>query len=63
MTRDEYIKAIDLLNLWTRAYYTEDAPLASDEEYDSLYNKVLEYESQNKSEILEYSPTQKIGGA
>lgn len=63
MTRDEYIKAIDLLNLWARAYYTEDAPLASDEEYDSLYNKVLEYESQNKSEILEYSPTQKIGGA
>ena len=42
MTRDEYIKAIDLLNLWTRAYYTEDAPLASDEEYDSLYNKGLE---------------------
>ena len=63
MTRDEYIKAIDLLNLWARAYYTEDAPLASDEEYDSLYNKVLEYESQNKSEILKYSPTQKIGGA
>lgn len=63
MTKDEYLKAVDKLNLWARAYYTDDNPLASDEEYDKLYNEVLEFESKNKDEILSYSPTQKIGGA
>lgn len=63
ITKDEYLKAVDKLNLWARAYYTDDNPLASDEEYDKLYNEVLEFESKNKDEILSYSPTQKIGGA
>ncbi|VYS97919.1 NAD-dependent DNA ligase LigA [Campylobacter ureolyticus] len=63
MTRDEYIKAIDLLNLWARAYYMYNKPLVTDEEYDNLYNKVLEYESQHPNFIESYSQTQKIGRA
>ena len=30
----EYLKKVALANLWMRAYYEEDEPLASDEEYD-----------------------------
>lgn len=63
MNKEEYTKNIQTLNSWARAYYTYDAPIASDEEYDRLYHSVLEFEKNNPSEILSHSPTQKIGGA
>lgn len=63
MTKNEYLKAVETLNLWAKAYYTDDAPLASDSEYDELYHKVLDYEKSNPDEVLSYSPTQKVGGA
>ena len=40
MTKQEYEKAVDTLNAWAKAYYDEDEPLASDEEYDALYHAV-----------------------
>ncbi|NLK66252.1 MAG: NAD-dependent DNA ligase LigA [Campylobacteraceae bacterium] len=61
-TYDEYLKAVETLNLWAKAYYTDDEPLASDDEYDTLYRAVLEYENTNPDKTLSYSPTQKIGG-
>ncbi|PSM52548.1 DNA ligase, NAD-dependent [Campylobacter blaseri] len=63
MKKDDYLKAVETLNLWAKAYYTDDNPLASDEEYDRLYHSVIEFEKENPNEILSYSPTQKIGGA
>lgn len=61
MTKEEYIKSVDLLNSWAKAYYVDDAPLVTDEEYDNLYKKVVEFEKNNENEILSFSPTQRVG--
>ncbi|KEA46411.1 NAD-dependent DNA ligase LigA [Campylobacter mucosalis] len=63
MVKKDYEKAIETLNLWAKAYYTDDAPLASDAEYDALYHAVLEYETKNPADISLFSPTSRIGGA
>lgn len=62
MSFDEYKKNVERLNLWARAYYTKDSPVATDDEYDALYHQILDYEAQNSDKILPYSPTQRIGG-
>ncbi|MGP1484577.1 MAG: NAD-dependent DNA ligase LigA [Campylobacter sp.] len=62
MTKSEYEKAVDTLNEWAKAYYELDEPLASDEEYDKLYHKVLEFERENPKEISIFTPTKRVGG-
>lgn len=62
MTKNEYEKSVDILNLWARAYYTQDEPMASDDEYDALYHKVLEFEKNNPNDVSLFSPTKRIGG-
>lgn len=62
MNLDEYKASVETLNLWARAYYTNDEPLASDEEYDTLYHQVVDYEKKHPQDILPYSPTHKVGG-
>lgn len=61
MTQDSYLQAIKTLNLWAKHYYVLDDPIASDEEYDLLYHKVLAYEAQNPQFIAQDSPTQRVG--
>ena len=56
----EYLKKVALANLWMRAYYEEDEPLASDEEYDRLIREIKAFEKENPSLISPDSPTQKI---
>ena len=63
MNYDEYRSAVDTLNTWARAYYTDDKPIASDEEYDELYSQAEKFEQQNPALALPYSPTRRIGGA
>lgn len=63
MNYDEYRSAVDTLNAWARAYYTDDKPIASDEEYDELYSQAEKFEEQNPTLALPYSPTRRIGGA
>ena len=63
MNYDEYRSAVDTLNVWARAYYTDDKPIASDEEYDELYSQAEKFEEQNPALALPYSPTRRIGGA
>ena len=63
MNYDEYRSAVDTLNAWARAYYTDDRPIASDEEYDELYSQAEKFEEQNPTLALPYSPTRRIGGA
>lgn len=58
-----YKKSVEILNAWARAYYSDDSPMATDEEYDKLYREVEDYEKNHPDEILPYSVTQKIGGA
>lgn len=62
MTKKEYKASVELLNKWAQAYYVFDKPLASDEEYDLLYRKILDFEKEYPEELLTYSPTLRIGG-
>lgn len=61
MTLDDYLKAVERLNLWAKHYYVLDDPIASDEEYDTLYHQVKAYELQNPQNIALDSPTQRVG--
>lgn len=61
MNLDEYLKAVETLNLWAKAYYTQDNPIASDDEYDRLYVEVEKFESENKDLRVSYSPTFRVG--
>lgn len=60
MTKEEYLEKVKLANLWMRAYYEKDEPLASDEEYDSLIKELKKFESENPNLLVKDSPTQKI---
>lgn len=59
----QYAAKVAWLKKMSTAYYTDDAPIASDSEYDALYHAVLEYEEAHKGEIDSTSPTQKVGAA
>ena len=62
MTQKDYLKKIEILKKWAYAYYVEDNPIATDEEYDKLYHEVLEYENKNPNDAVEDSPTKRVGG-
>ena len=62
MTQKVYQEKIEILKKWASAYYVEDNPIATDEEYDKLYHEVLDYESANPTEVAEDSPTKRVGG-
>ncbi|MEA3315807.1 MAG: NAD-dependent DNA ligase LigA [Campylobacterota bacterium] len=61
MEEEKYKKNINLLKKWAYAYYVEDNPIATDEEYDKLNREVLEFENSNTSKIDISSPTQRVG--
>lgn len=50
---------VDALNRYSDAYYNGE-PIATDEEYDKLYNILEEYEKESGI-ILSNSPTQRVG--
>ncbi len=58
-----YREIVDTLNRWAKAYYTDDAPLVPDVEYDKLYRELEDIERENPNIIAEDSPTHRIGGA
>ncbi len=62
MTNQSYQNNITTLQKWAKAYYVDDNPIATDEEYDKLYHEVLEYEIKNPDKALEDSPTKRVGG-
>ena len=62
MTNKQYQEKIQILKKWAHAYYVDDNPIATDEEYDKLYHDVLGYETANPSEVAEDSPTKRVGG-
>jgi len=61
MKKEEYLQSIEKLNLYAKHYYVLDDPITTDDVYDRLYHEVLEYEEQNPSELVENSPTQRVG--
>ena len=62
MTQKLYLEKTELLKKWAYAYYVDDNPIATDEEYDRLYHEVLDYETAHPDEIAEDSPTKRVGG-
>ncbi|TXE81715.1 NAD-dependent DNA ligase LigA [Campylobacter peloridis] len=60
MIYQEYLEKVKLANEWMRAYYEDDEPLASDEEYDKLIRKLREFEAKYPEKIAKDSPTQNI---
>jgi DNA ligase (NAD+) len=62
MNQEVYLEKIEILKKWAYAYYVEDNPIATDEEYDKLYHEVLDYETANPNEVTEDSPTKRVGG-
>ncbi|MDA7817713.1 NAD-dependent DNA ligase LigA [Sulfurimonas sp.] len=61
MNNQDYLKAVEKLNLYSHHYYVLDDPITTDEVYDKLYHEVVEYEEINPSEMLKNSPTQRVG--
>ncbi len=62
MTQKQYNQKIKTLQAWAKAYYVEDNPIATDEEYDKLYHDILAYEQSNPAHRDPNSPTQRVGG-
>lgn len=63
MTKEEYSINIEKLISWAKAYYVDDEPIASDEEYDKLARECLEFENKNPNLINPNSPNKRVGGA
>ena len=62
MTQTQYVQQVETLISWERAYYIDDNPIATDEEYDKLNREVLSYEESNPTHIHPSTPTQRVGG-
>ena len=62
MTQKQYNEKVELLINWAKAYYVDDNPIATDEEYDMLNREVLSYEEQNPTHAHPNTPTQRVGG-
>jgi len=62
MNHNAYLQALTLLDCWAHAYYVEDNPIATDEEYDKLYHEVIDFEQANPNLKALHSITQRIGG-
>ncbi len=58
---EEMKKLIERLNQLNYYYYVLDDPIASDDEWDELYNKLKALERESGI-ILDNSPTKKVGG-
>jgi DNA ligase (NAD+) len=62
MTKEEYDKQIKILISWAHAYYVEDNPIATDEEYDKLSRDCLAFEQENPTLSHQNSPNKRVGG-
>ncbi len=61
-TDEEYKKNIEKLILWAHAYYVEDNPIATDEEYDKLSRACLAFEETYPQNSHPNSPNKRVGG-
>jgi len=62
MTKEVYKEKVKKIIQWAKAYYVEDDPIATDEEYDQLNREIIEFEKNNPEFIDPKSPTQRVGG-
>jgi DNA ligase (NAD+) len=59
--QDQIAELSSRLNAWARAYYVDDAPLVSDQEYDAAYRELLALETAHPEFRLPNSPTLRVG--
>ncbi len=62
ITQEEYNNNIQTLISWAHAYYVEDNPIATDEEYDKLARACLAYEQTYPQNSHPNSPNKRVGG-
>ena len=62
MTKNEYDIKIEKLISWAHAYYVEDNPVATDEEYDTLARECLSFEQTSPELSHPNSPNKRVGG-
>ena len=60
-TRQEYEKLKSEIEEHNRHYYIEDDPQISDAEYDKLFDRLLEIESECPDLVSSDSPSQRVG--
>ena len=63
MTKKEYLALVEEINHHNRLYHQYDAPTISDQEFDSLFRRLLETESKHPEWTAANSPSQKVGSA
>ena len=56
-----YIKKINKLKKYDKAYFELDNPLISDKDYDDIYQEILDLERKYKYLKNTNSPSQKVG--
>lgn len=61
MTYDRYVELAQRLNEYSIRYYVHNESPVDDFEYDELYKQLLKYEEEHPDQILEYSPSAKVG--
>lgn len=61
MTYGDYVSLMGDLKLYAAAYYDQDDPLISDDQYNALFRLAQEYEAEHPDDILPGSITQKDG--
>ena len=61
MTKQEYLKAVEQLNIYAYHYYVLDDPMTTDDVYDTLYHQVRDFEAAHPDMIASDSPTQRVG--
>ena len=62
MNKNKYNIKIEKLIKWAHAYYVDDNPQATDEEYDKLSRECLSYEQTNPENSHPNSPNKRVGG-
>ncbi|PYH00348.1 DNA ligase (NAD(+)) LigA [Arthrobacter stackebrandtii] len=60
--RERYGELVDQVQKYRAAYYNDDAPLASDAEFDLLYSELEKLEALHPELVTGDSPTQQVGG-
>ncbi len=63
LSHTQYLALVKQLATYATAYYSEDAPLISDTEYDELLQQAIAFETANPLLMSPDSPTQSVGSA
>jgi DNA ligase (NAD+) len=59
--KEEVAELSDKLRAWQKAYYVDDHPLVSDQEYDRLFDRLSQLEKEHPELRRDDSPTVRVG--